>query len=53
MRQIINCNDNSYANLGDKRLNLRFEKVLNTLSNQVECSIPRVFKQWGQTKAMY
>lgn len=43
----------SHANFGDKRLNLRFEKVLNTLSGQVECSIPQAFKQRGQTKAMY
>jgi ribosomal protein L37AE/L43A len=43
----------SLAKFGDKRLNLRFEKVLNTLSDQVECSIPQAFKQWGQTKAMY
>ena len=43
----------SFAKFGDKRLNLRFEKVLNTLSNQLECSIPQAFKQWGQTKAMY
>ena len=43
----------SLAKFGDKRLNLRFEKVLNTLSGQVECTIPQAFKQWGQTKAMY
>ena len=41
------------AKFGDKRLNLRFEKILKTLSKQVECSIPQAFKQWGQTKAMY
>ena len=43
----------TYAKFGDKRLNLRFERILMTLSKQVECSIPQAFKQWGQTKAMY
>ena len=43
----------SHVKFGDKRLNLRFEKILNTLSCQVECSIPQAFKEWGQTKAMY
>jgi len=43
----------SRVKFGDKRLNLRLEKILNTLSGQVECSIPQAFKEWGQTKAMY
>jgi len=43
----------SCANFGDKRLNLRFEKILNTFSVEVEDSIPQTFKQWGQIKSVY
>ena len=43
----------TFAKFGDKRLNLRFEKIVNILSQQFECSIPQSFKYWGQTKAMY
>ena len=43
----------NYANFGDKRLNLRLQKIVTTISEQVECSIPQAFKQWGQTKGMY
>lgn len=42
-----------HAKFGDKRLNLRFERIINTWWGQVECSIPQAFKQWGQTKAVY
>lgn len=53
MVPLENFSTSSHAKFGDKRLNLRFEKVLNTLAGQVECTIPQAFKQWGQTKAMY
>lgn len=43
----------SCARFGDKRLNLRFEKILNAFSVEVEDSIPQTFKQWGQTKSVY
>lgn len=41
------------AKFGDKRLNIRFEKILNILSIQIEHSIPRTFKKWTITKAVY
>ena len=43
----------SRVEFGDKRLNLRLEKILNTLSMQVECTIPQAFKERGQIKAVY
>ncbi len=44
------CN---FAEFGDKRLILRFKKIVITISEQVDCSIPQAFKLWGQTKGMY
>lgn len=43
----------SHAKFGDKRLNLRLDKIINTLSGQMGCSIPQAIKEWGQTKAVY
>ena len=43
----------SIANFGDKRINLRFEKILGILSIRIEHSIPLTFKKWFRTKAVY
>ncbi|MDP1725689.1 MAG: IS4 family transposase [Bacteroidota bacterium] len=46
-------NDCFAFTFGDKRLDLRFDKILHTLSGLVACSIPQAFIKWGQTKAAY
>lgn len=43
----------SNANFGDKRINLRFEKILGILSIRIEHSIPLTFKKWFRTKGVY
>src|SRR6478672_6249654 len=41
------------AIFGDKRLNLRFEKILNVLNSCIEHSIPLTFKNRGVIKSVY
>lgn len=41
------------ADLGDERLNRRFELVLRRLAEQPEKSIPAAFHGWGETQAAY
>lgn len=41
------------ADLGDERLNRRFELVLRRLSEQPEKSIPAAFRGWSETQAAY
>lgn len=41
------------SDFGDKRLNLRFDKITSTLNGQLNCSIPQAFKRWGDAKAVY
>lgn len=43
----------SSAKFGDKRINLRFEKILGVLSIRIEHSIPLTFKKWFRTKGVY
>lgn len=38
---------------GDKRLNVRFRKIVEVKLQEMECSIPQAFKQWSQVKAVY
>lgn len=42
-----------YANLGDKRLNRRLVKVVETLSAQPTASVPQACGNWTDTKATY
>lgn len=41
------------ALFGDYRLNLRFGKILKTLSLQIKHSIPLTFKEWPDIKGVY
>src|SRR5688572_17745959 len=41
------------ALFGDYRLNLRFGKILQTLSVQIKHSIPLTFKEWPEIKGAY
>lgn len=41
------------AFFGDFRLNLRFGKILQTLSLQIKHSIPLTFKEWPEIKGVY
>ena len=40
-------------NLGDKRLNRRFVKIIERCSKNPSSSIPGTFENWGQIKAAY
>ena len=39
--------------LGDKRLDKRYEKIIETSLEQPSLSIPSAFKNWHQIKAVY
>jgi Transposase Tn5 dimerisation domain/Transposase DNA-binding len=41
------------VNFGDKRLNKRFEKILNAMANQPNETIPTACKTWNETIAAY
>lgn len=41
------------ASFGDERLNKRYQKILKTLSNFPNKSIPQAFKSWSETIAAY
>ena len=41
------------AELGDKRLNVRFKKLLEGLSKKSEASIPSALDSWSESCAAY
>ena len=44
---------NISINLGDKRLNKRYEKIVEASLKQPSQSIPGIFPNWHQVKAVY
>ena len=42
-----------YVQLGDARLNRRLIKMVETFSENPECSVPRACKTWAATRASY
>jgi hypothetical protein len=42
-----------FADLGDKRLNRRLERLVTALADKPAASVPHALDDWGQTKAAY
>jgi hypothetical protein len=42
-----------FADLGDKRLNRRLERLVTALAGKPAASVPHALDDWGQTKAAY
>ena len=42
-----------YADLGDRRLNRRLERLVTALADKPAASVPHALDDWGQTKAAY
>ena len=47
------CGEESFIDLGDKRLNRRLLSILDTMAANPSCSIPERSTNWGQSKAIY
>ena len=42
-----------FADLGDRRLNRRLERLVTALADKPAASVPHALSDWGQTKAAY